>query len=45
MLVCAVLDWGESAGQGLYTASQNDQGGLILTILTFHTLTLDAEPG
>ena len=25
--VCAVLDWPERGGQGLYTVSQNDQGG------------------
>ena len=36
--VCAVLDWPESAGQGLYTASQNDQGGLLLRILSFYIL-------
>ena len=34
---------GPGAGQGLYTGSQNDQGGLVLQLLSFLTLTMETK--
>ena len=34
---------GPGAGQGLYTGSQNDQGGLVLQLLSFLALTIETE--
>ena len=36
---------GPGAGQGLYTGSQNDQGGLVLQLLSFLTLAMETESG